>query len=351
VTGSSAHRKEPIDRWLADRQHDLHDGLGRFLDHDAGLREAMLHTEHDDVLGALGSRLDTEAGLAAILPPPAAATPQAQWSPPRRESGLPDMAAAIADLDPAVRIALRRNPVILAVILSDLLVRALAVANAVADALNRDLNRDLGLVRALDRDINRARGRGLGLNRERDHVSVLARDLELARDLANDLHHDRNLELARDLAHDLYRDLVNVLSFDRTRDLNRDLARDLNRERDLEHTLARDLNRDLNRDGALALAHHVALTVGRALGVRHVDGLAAALLDGVMDDFTRADLSRVDLTGLDLTGMRWSDSGTVWPVGTDVDELRARSKQVDSGIYVIASPSDGIKSRRRFAPR
>jgi hypothetical protein len=67
VTGSSAHGQEPIDRWLAGRHHHLHDGVGRFLDPDAGLREAMLHAEHDGLLDALGSRLDTKAGLTAIL--------------------------------------------------------------------------------------------------------------------------------------------------------------------------------------------------------------------------------------------------------------------------------------------
>jgi len=55
-----------------------------------------------------------------------------------------------------------------------------------------------------------------------------------------------------------------------------------------------------------------------------------------------ADLTQADLTGRDLTGVRWSDRGTRWPPGTDVDQLRMRSREVahGTGVYVIASPGD-----------
>jgi len=42
-----------------------------------------------------------------------------------------------------------------------------------------------------------------------------------------------------------------------------------------------------------------------------MEGLAAALLGGALDDFTRADLTHIDLSERDLTGMRWSDWGTM----------------------------------------
>ncbi len=86
--------------------------------------------------------------------------------------------------------------------------------------------------------------------------------------------------------------------------------------------------------------------MGRALGVQQVEGLAAALLEGALDDFTRADLAHTDLTGRDLTGVRWSDWGTRWPPGTDVNQLQARSREVapGTGVYVIASPGDNDKA-------
>jgi hypothetical protein len=87
--------------------------------------------------------------------------------------------------------------------------------------------------------------------------------------------------------------------------------------------------------------------VGDALGITQTEDLAAALLEGVLDDFTRADLAHAHLAGRDLTGIRWSDWGTTWPPGTDTDALRAQSREVadGSGIYVIADPGRDDKAR------
>jgi hypothetical protein len=51
---------------------------------------------------------------------------------------------------------------------------------------------------------------------------------------------------------------------------------------------------------------------------------------------------RTNWEASDLTGVRWSDRGTTWSPETDVDALRARSREIDrgTGIYVIASPGD-----------
>lgn len=82
-----------------------------------------------------------------------------------------------------------------------------------------------------------------------------------------------------------------------------------------------------------------------------MEGLAAALLDGALDDFTNADLAHADLSGRDLTGVLWSERGTTWPPGTDVDALRARSRKVahGTGVYVITSPGS-IDETIRYAP-
>jgi hypothetical protein len=87
--------------------------------------------------------------------------------------------------------------------------------------------------------------------------------------------------------------------------------------------------------------------VGNALGISQTDELAAALLEGVLDDFTRADLAHADLTSRNLTGIRWSDWGTTWPPGTDTGAPRAQSQEVGdgNGIFVIIGPGHDDKAR------
>jgi hypothetical protein len=328
VTATPAHGQDPAeDEWLATRHRDLCEGLSRLLNLDTGLREStMLHAEHQDLLGNLGISLDTRAGLGAILPPPAAATLQTRPS-------LPDLAAAVAGADLAVRMSLRRNPVILAVILSDLTVRALMIADeAVHDCYAEDLIRDLARDLALDFPLDLAPDFPFHLTLELVELLGPNRDVDYA--LA--AH-----SLAQDLARPLARALDQALPpFDHTVDLV--LVDDL--------SSALTLVRVGDRKRALPLAREIAdetaHAVGHALGVRQVEGLATALLDGVLDDFTRADLTQADLTGRDLTGVRWSDWGTRWPPGTDIDRLRARSREIahDAGIYVIKSPEDSDKT-------
>src|SRR6185312_15681375 len=116
----------------------------------------------------------------AILPPSADASPK---SPHQTET-----AAAIAAVDPTVRMTLRRNPVILAAILSDLTVRALTIvdkahaARARARARDRILAGTRDLTLDLDRDLTRVLALALELDLDRRHVLALARTL--ARHLA-----------------------------------------------------------------------------------------------------------------------------------------------------------------------
>lgn len=324
MTGTTARGPEPADHWPADLHRDLLDGLNPYLDRDGGLRDIMLHADHADLTGTLGSHLDTQAGLAAIFPPPAAASSS-------RTPGQPGTAAAITDAAPEARIALRRNPVILAVILSDLTVRALTITGE-AETLARDLDREL--LRELAGD--------LALESARGHAQNLDRELDRARNLLNpDLTRGPNFE--RELARELTRALA--LCLDRAHARARGHDRDL-----LDHALdhARELlDRNLlvrHLDYALGLARDIASqtaqVVGDALGLRQVEGLAGVLLEGALDDFTVADLARTDLAGRDLTGIRWSDRGTTWPPGTDVDALRARSREVAAGVYVVTSPGE-----------
>jgi hypothetical protein len=82
--------------------------------------------------------------------------------------------------------------------------------------------------------------------------------------------------------------------------------------------------------------------MSRSLGFDRLDGLATALLNGALDDFTQADLSNVDLADVDLTGVRWSMTTTQWPSNRYKDAVLQRSRQITPGssIYVVISPLD-----------
>lgn len=341
MTGAPAHRSGPDGDWPAARHRDLLIGLKQHLDPDAGLRDIMLHTDHAGFADALARHLDTQAGLEAILPPPPAAAPP-------RTPAQPGTVAAIAAADPAARMALRRHPFTLAVVLSDLTDRELTIAG-------------------------KASARGPGIADELVSASSLARDIDLARDVARDLSRDidraHSLRLGRDPDHILARDVTRevagalahalalVLDLAHILGLGRDLALALGRDLDLDVAcaLAAGLPRDVADDPtpALALARtrdlagRTAQLVGDALGLRQVEGLAAALLEGALDDFTHADLTRTDLTVSDQTGIRWSDSGTTWPPGTDTGELRARSREIAPGIYQITRPAHSDQAHHR----
>ncbi len=78
--------------------------------------------------------------------------------------------------------------------------------------------------------------------------------------------------------------------------------------------------------------------------VVRMEGLAGALLEGSLDDFTHADLARTDLTGRDLAGIRWSTGvphGHREPTPTNC----ARSQETAPGIYEITRPSHDDKAR------
>ena len=381
MTDMTPHGRESLEHWLADRHRDFRDGLSQFLDPDAGLREATtLHAGHVGLLRALDSRVDT--GRPGSHPASTGSHPASTGSGPvQSERARRDHSHR--SRRPAARIALRRHPAIMAVILSDLTIRALTIAieipvnrareRAVAVALDRAsaLGRDLDLAgdraRALEFDL-RSRGRdhdhdvALGLAQHidfaRGYTSHIAEALASARGLHHPLDRARGLSLgrARESSFSLAGSLTYTLS--KAVDLARDpgLGIDIDRNTVLdvwagwgsgpeiprsELTMALNSTRDLARQAALA--------VGRALGIGQPEGLAATLLDGALDDFTHADLAHTDLSGHDLTGVRWSDWGTTWPPGTDVDALRARSREegTGTGVFVITSQGGIDETLRR----
>ena len=209
--------------------------------------------------------------------------------------------------------ALRAHPAVIASIRGSLLLRLVRFAS--------EPHRDFGLDRDLAQALALARARDLDPT-ARAHARVLA--LALARDLD---------PTARGLARDLARGLARGLARDLARDPTaRGLARDLAFARDLALDRARDLDR------ARYLALLLDEPASRALGIQHMDGLGTALLDGALDDFTRADLSAADLVGVDLDGVRWSLWGTRWPPATDVERLKNQSRETrpGSGVFVVS---------------
>src|SRR5690348_12580526 len=248
----------------------------------------------------------------------------------------------------------RRHPVVRAAIVSGFVVRAMDIAAALnrgfggkldrppIRALLRDPGRDLdrageyarvrhlklgvtvsrgpGKVFSLDQILARVQVRGQSpgrypLARYYD-ASPLAGCFDAALDLARELgeavggvlgpclglrlgsSRDEDLQMASELAEVFVSGLVRVKPLN----IYDNRARYLALDRALERA------RSLDRVCALNLA-------GR-LCIPSAEGLAEAVLQGALDDFTEADLAHASLADADLSAVRWSLSGTVWPPGT-----------------------------------
>lgn len=347
---------ESADARFDDRYDDLLSGLARFLAADSGLREVRNLADQGDLVRGLGGGLDVEGGLAAVLGPRAGVAPGAAVS-SGEGTGRGQTAAAVRAVDAGRRLAARKEPVVVGCVVSELLVRAVDIGLEILDVggpdwdFSRARDRVRGLAGALGLACARDRALALGLVRDLDRALGGALDLVLVLDRAldRDLGGDRARVLgvfvrdrarARARARDLVRALGGALGGDLVRDLalDRDLARDL--------VLGGDLDRDrdlaLVRDLALDLASTFARAAGVKLNLDNVEGLATALLDGALDDFTHADLTNVDLADVDLSGIQWSES-TRWPPGTDIEAMRRRSQETspNSGVYAVEPPSGG----------
>lgn len=278
----------------------------------------------------------------------------------------------------------RRHPVVLAAILSDFVVRAIEIAAAINGGRRGNLDRALirTLAGDLGRDLGRAREyaqvRHLKLDGNLTRNSTLALTLDQVGGPYIDLTLIRCFEAAVRLAHRLVhaidgalvRHLDLRLSFSRDDDLEPagELAAGL--ESDLDRALALNealgvarqrirngndareqilnIDRSISRTLALALARSRVLDrvcaqgVAGRLGIPPTEGLAEALLNGAMDDFTSADLTYASLASANLTGVRWSLPGTIWPPETDVKALLTRSEEVEPGGGVLVITHRGM---------
>jgi hypothetical protein len=120
-------------------------------------------------------------------------------------------------------------------------------------------------------------------------LAVILSDLSVRTLTIADKANDRARAL--DVARDLVSDLAHVVALALTLARHRALARDVAHVRGLARHLAS--TRDLGL--ARYLARQTTLMVGDVLGLRQVEGLATALLEGALDDFTHADLSLTEL--------------------------------------------------------
>jgi hypothetical protein len=297
---------------------------------------------------------------------------------------------AVGAADAATRMGVRRHPVVPAAILSDFVARAIQIAAAINRGRHGNLDRPLirTLARDLGRDLDRAREYAqarhlkLGVTVTRDSGLVLTLDLARERylDLALVRYFNAAVHLARELGHaidgTLARHLDLRLSFagDHDLDLACELADGLDSDLDRAHSLADGLVRELgktrgwilninqarerilNIDRSISRTLDLAFERSRALdrvcaqgvagrlGISPTEGLAEALLDGALDDFTSADLTHTSLADADLTGVRWSLSGTIWPPGTDVKALLVRSEEVEPGGGILVVTRRGMVS-------
>ncbi|MEU8500767.1 hypothetical protein AB0C86_29200 [Streptomyces lavendulae] len=332
---------EAVDRWFVGHGRALADALGGALDIEAGLREVLVQSRHDDAEADLEAVLDEEAGLRAILPAGASADRTARPATSRKRTDAEGFFHSVSPMD---RLAVRGDPEVAAA--------GRALDKAVDLTLHLD-DRHLVIERAIDL----AQDLVLDLSRARDldFDIVLTLDPELDRGLFHALETARSIGALGFLTNrdredredrDLVRALVHAydLNLARARGLDtaRARAQDLNRVLDLAHVLSLRVIAARSDDDEAAAASDLARVlvairaeqVGRAIaGVlrREPPPLDEDAALAFLHDFTTADLRAAELQGIDLGGVYWSEYGTRWPAALDLGDLRRRSVETPAG--------------------
>jgi hypothetical protein len=135
---------------------------------------------------------------------------------------------------------------------------------------------------------------------------------------------DRRLVFSRDEDLDMARELGDGVGYCLVR--ARALASGFESTPAREEVLSSGRALDQARERARALDSICTQGLAGRLGVATAEGMALALTDGALDDFTSADLTCANLADADLTGVLWSLTGTTWPPGTNIKALVARSR-------------------------
>ncbi|MFE1444589.1 hypothetical protein [Streptomyces sp. NPDC058739] len=353
-----------VSRRLDRHQRHLAAALADILDPEAGLREILLQSRHDAATEALDTVLDTEAGLAAILPvtdQPASSGQTETGSEPDHMTGEP-----LVSVNASTRLALRKDRSVAAANRSlsrdRRYVRELNPDRAAAHdrhlslvlalGLARDVSRDL--VRLLDRltkvtdsrdDVARAHHQQLVLSRRLARAVVEARDLELpdlvaqVRSITRTPLHDRVLSTAEAAPTVHPHDLVLMLAH----------AQELDHELDAALSFAHLQERADDNTFTCALieirTNRVRRALEEAIG-RELPRAGAEAVHEFLNDFTRADLRQVNLTDTDLQGISWSEYGTQWPPGLDVEGLKRQSEETPPGsnVWTVRSGTTTVGS-------
>jgi hypothetical protein len=353
--------------------------LNTHLDVEAGLREVLIASLHENVRADLADELDVTGGLAAIVrdsapPPPAAPSRLATTAPlSAHQPYSARVAKFVAALPPAQRLTLRTHP------------SAGSFDLAAARVTYRGLGADLGnavveeIVRELERTLVQARDR---VHRgEFDRLGPLAHALDVAHTLVHALERilDRarvaagNLPggPARDVARELARSLDRALT--RAQVLTRDLvfvresaldpdhpglaeamerslaqfhesdpARARSLVRDLDLILAKDIDRAFTqaiereptpREAAQDLSMALTMALRETPAVQRTETLV--WLRDALDDAVDADLREADLKEVPLAGIRWS-ARTQWPAGWTERIRQCSVPAADSDdVYII----------------
>jgi len=327
-----------LDRWLLEQHWALVGDVGATLDLEAGLRDALLPGRHARLVKDLGDVLDVQAGLAAIVPTTSvsaiAAETDLSWA-----TDLHELVRAVASSAPRTRLALRtiRTFAILvrAGALASALNRALDLDVALAHQDDFDSCRAVVMVRRLSDDLARsysALGRGLDLGGDYDVTFVCG----AADALLTVLARTPNLHAARERTRALTRQLAIELAWDLSRArghftdaLYRVLARDCDLARDLAHAL------DRIQDFALVLGDARVRDLAEAVALARSLDLAEVLaqLYTILNDFTGADLRDAELGGVPIEGLRWSLT-TQWPPDW-AEQIRRGSVEIFPGIFEV----------------
>ncbi|MEB8342117.1 hypothetical protein [Streptomyces endophyticus] len=322
----------------------LLDGLDAMLDLESGLREILLHADHEQQTAELDGHLDVTGGLAAILPAAPAPTSRPSWD--RR--GTEHRGVDLLEVEPAVRMQLRQDPQVI----------EFRESLEAAEDMTQQIEGVSDLASKLVSQLTEAEG-------DIEFSDIMETTLHLAR-AARSLTTlpNRNVETAIkqvdfssmeltvscNTASDAARTLATVRYTRRRswytpeqlplREAQRLLAAAVEKALASAYSL---LDRCVAARGAVAQfqlwqAIQIRQRLNFQLAVRGVPRLTASDLRDFLNDFISADLRGADLAGVDMTGVRWSVQ-TLWPVDLDLDDLRQRSVEepLGSGIYVVRS--------------
>jgi hypothetical protein len=355
---------EAFDTWLNQAEAQLDE----LLDVEAGLREILLQSDHDERVEGLHGVVDEEAGLSAILEPtptPADGIPLFKDQAIDGETAQPNLQLLTA----TERMRLRSVPAVaeaadyleLLETVVDVLSRPVSritsgnggyqtlelvssVVSKIADLLHSHNRYDLYLQQAeacLANFPKTGETFAVEVNRPQFNQAAL-----------------RALISALRLAERAF--VWSQQGDQSTRDewrLNVEAETVLNGVRNVRNLLIHGADgparfRTSNhRSFAVHEADRVLKACGESLRFT-IEGLVgrrvrlfdAALLRFMLDDFTTTDLSEADFHDVDMTGMRWTEHGTRWPTAITVADLKQVSVEEPegSGVYVITFGTSSV---------